>query len=156
MAKKTKNILVRLDDDMLQKLNDIKDYIGFVQTSDTMRFCISTTLKKLIPDYVKVQRASTPEDRARVKVATMEAKTQMKEEREKDRIARLLKELDAKVLDNGMCEYKTYEYVNPNILPFVGSRKIAISELTNDHVAKQYSGASKEVILEALNNNKNE
>jgi hypothetical protein len=150
---KTKSIVLVLDDEMQHKLEEIKKELGMIQTSDTLRYCISYTLKKLLPEYVRVQKMNTPEARAIHKVATQEAKQKIKEQTQEEKTQAILKALDAKILDNGMCEFKTYQYINKNIAPFIGSRKINISELTNDHVAKQYQGATKEEILEALNNN---
>jgi hypothetical protein len=147
---KIKPIVLNLDEEMQDKLKEIKQELGLIQTSDTLRYCISYTLKKLLPEYVRVQKMNTPEARAIHKVATQEAKQKIKEQTEDEKIQDILKLLDATMLENGMCEYKTYQYVNKNIPPFVGSRKINITELTNDHVTKQYSGATKEEILEAL------
>jgi hypothetical protein len=142
-----KSVLIRLDDEMEHKLNEIKAYMGFMQTADTVRYCITTTLKKHIPEYVK---QADPHARAQAKVAMQIEREKIKEQTQEEKTQAILEALDAKVLPNGMCEFKTYQYVNQNIKPFVGSRKMNISELTSDHVAKQYKGATKEEILEAL------
>lgn len=150
---KIKPIVLNLDEEMQDKLKEIKKELGLIQTSDTLRYCISYTLKKLLPEYVRVQKMNTPEAKAIHKVATQEAKQRIKEQTQEEKTQAILKALDAKILPNDMCEFKTYQYVNKNIPPFVGGRKINISELTNDHVEKQYKGATKEEILEALKHN---
>jgi TPP-dependent 2-oxoacid decarboxylase len=147
-----KNVLLRLNPEMQDKLQEIQKEMGMEQTSDTLRYCISFTLKKLVPEYVR-NITATPEQKAKHKTATKKAKERLTQDQERERLEKIMNELDVKLLDNGMCEYKTYTYVNANNLPFVGSRKINVSELTEQHVKDQYKGATKEEILKALDNN---
>jgi hypothetical protein len=72
----------------------------------------------------------------------------VKTEKEKERQDRITKALNGTLTEDGsMCIYNTYKYINDNIPPFVGERKIAVEDLHDDLIEKQYLGADKETIL---------
>jgi hypothetical protein len=151
---KHKQIIVVLNEDMQSKLAEIQDKMGFQQRSDTIRYCISFTLKKNCPEYVKAYQI-TPQEKALARSEVQEFKDSVKVRKQNERIERLVKELDGVITKDGECKFNNYTYVNKNIPPYVGPRIVPVEDLTEEMVQKQYKGASKKEILAIINKQEN-
>ena len=147
MGKTTKLISVNLQEQILEKLDQLQERYGATNRTNAISMTIALAHKREFPEYIQMKKESnarTPEDMARAKLAVEEAKEQAQEERERARQEGICLLMDgAEIVSDPTtgrpaCRYTMYTMSSPHIVdetPMI----TALSLMNDDTPHLQYN-----------------
>lgn len=147
-----------LTPELNEKLDNIRNKMGFFSIAESLRYSISFTHDKMFPDYITVQKNRlAPQDRVKARLqahddfATDRATDLVNQQ--KDFCVNILKGELEPAGDGFMCKWKTYYKVNDRMITD-GELSDDIMNLSQVHIDKQYQGGTKEEIQAQLKKKK--
>jgi len=138
----------QLQDSILQKIDRIKDRIGFQSRAETIRYIISEFHDKKFPDYVEAKLASlnlrTPKAKAEREVEAAEAKRQLMENKGKEYCEILGGTLE-RIGQGFKCTWNTYRKINASNV-FTGNMTLPIEDISEAEIENQFKNGTQEEI----------
>lgn len=138
-----------------EKLEEIQEHLGLRTMTSAIEYCINSTYKKEIDNYVTVTKNRTPrtgmtaderaESSANKYQERQDARTKLSIERG-EAIAKVLGGIvETDNAGNRICRWKIYQKETPHYVS-VGEFARALVELTEDLIDTQWRGGSREEI----------
>lgn len=152
---KTKLKQIRMTDQMIESIKDVREEFGFLTETQTILFLIHNGIQKVLPPYLKKPK-KTETEKAIEKKQAEEFAEKKAFEKENAKIDYMMGQ---RVNRDGFSDaygqyvkYKTYSYLPGN------PPRIAITEVKNPitlidvELERQFEGASREEILNLIEN----
>jgi len=157
--KKHRIYAIRLTEDVEESINTVMEHTNIQDIANTIRYCISFTKSKLIPEYIATKKTTkrvvydNPMDRVEAQLAKKKEEAEAKRALSIKRGMEICELLDGEIVtqEGGFtaCKYTTYDKVGSRVL--TGSRTVPIEDLNDGHIEAQFKGGTKKETLKALN-----
>jgi hypothetical protein len=144
-----------------EKLAEIQEHLGLRTMTSAIEYCVNSTYKKEIDNYVTVNKNRTPrpnmtaDERAESSASKYrereEARAKLAMERGEAIAEALGGTIENDNAGNRICRWKIYQKETPHYVS-VGEFARAVVELTEDLIDTQYRGGTREEIEAILAN----
>ena len=144
-----------------EKLEEIREHLALRTMTSAIEYCVNSTYKKEIDNYVTVTRNRTPrnimssDERAESSASKYkereDARTRLAMERGEVISEALGGNIEVDNAGNRICRWKIYQKETPHYVS-VGEFARAVMELSEDLIETQYRGGTREEIEEILAN----
>lgn len=159
--KNSRTYAIRLTEEVDEAIQAVMEHTNIQDVANTIRYCISFTKSKLIPEYISVKKSApkrtvfdNPMDKVAHELAKKKEKAQAEHALKVKNGMRICELLDGEVVNqeggHTACKFTTYELANPRLV-LTGSRTMPIDDLYEELIQLQYKGGTKEEVLKVFN-----
>lgn len=144
-----------------EKMAELQEHLGLRNMTSVIEYCINSTYKKEIDNYVTVTKnraprnLMSPDERVRSAAQKYQDRKDANNDLALERGTKICELLDGTTETDGagniICKWNVYQKETPHYVS-TGAFSRSIKEMTEDLVEAQYRGGDKEEIINILNN----
>lgn len=153
--KQSRTYAVRLSPDVDEAIEAVMEHTNIQDVANTIRYCISFTKSKLIPEYIATKKMApkrviydNPIDKVEAELVRKKEKAQAEHALKVREGMKICGLLDGEIVNqesgHTACKFALYEKVGTRVIQ--GSRTIPIDDLHQSHIDSQYKGGTKKDI----------
>lgn len=154
----TKRIAVNVSMQMLDKIEQLQEHLGYRTVTAVLEHCINTTYKKELDNYVQVSKQRqpranlTPEERAKNSAIKYSEREDARNKIRHEEGVAICDALDGEISEDGghtYCTWNVYQKETPREVSVASFTK-SLLDLDESHVENQYRGGTKKELEEIM------